>query len=268
MHYWRALRPQQWIKNAFVWAGFLFAHAWDDRSLAGHVAAAFVAFCVLASAVYIGNDWIDREVDRAHPLKRNRPIAAGELSVRAAVVAAVILLIAGLGVAASLRLAFLGLLAGYLVVTLSYTVWLKHVAVFDIAVVASGFIFRAVAGGLAVDVPISRWFLIVTSFGSLFIVAGKRYSEHITMGAERETTRATLAAYSREYLRYVWTMASAVTLGGYFLWAFEQSKLEGSIPWFELSIAPFTMGILRYALASSRKLRRSCCAIARCSCSG
>ena len=123
-------------------------------------------------------------------------------------------------------------------VTVAYTLWLKHMAVFDIAVVASGFIFRAVAGGVAVDVPISRWFLIVTSFGSLFIVAGKRYSEHVTMGVEREATRATLAAYSRDYLRFVCTMAAAVTLTGYCLWAFEQSQNEGAVPWFELSIVP------------------------------
>ena len=77
MHYWRALRPQQWIKNAFVWAGFLFGHVWHEPMLAAQVAAAFVAFCFLASAVYIGNDWIDRDADRVHPLKRDRPIAAG-----------------------------------------------------------------------------------------------------------------------------------------------------------------------------------------------
>ena len=244
----RAMRPKQWTKNVLVAAAPGGAGVLTQSTAAGKTALAFAAFCLVSSATYLLNDIGDREEDRRHPEKRDRPIAAGELSVRAAAVAAVVLLLAGLGIAASLRLAFVGLLAGYLAVTLAYTVWLKHVAVFDIAVVASGFIFRGVAGGLAVDVPISRWFLIVTSFGSLFIVAGKRYSEHITMGAERETTRATLATYSRDYLRYVWTMASAVTLGGYFLWAFEQSKLEGSIPWFELSIAPFTMGILRYAL--------------------
>lgn len=245
----RAMRPKQWTKNVLVAAAPGAAGVLTQSGAAAEkTLLAFVAFCLVSSATYLFNDIGDREEDRLHPEKRHRPIAAGELSVRAAFVAAVVLLLAGLGIAATVRLTFLGLLAGYLVVTVSYTIWLKHMAVFDIAVVASGFIFRAVGGGLAVDVPISRWFLIVTSFGSLFVVAGKRYSEHVTMGAERETTRATLATYSREYLRYVWTMASAVTLGGYFLWAFEQSRLEGAIPWFELSIAPFTMGILRYAL--------------------
>jgi decaprenyl-phosphate phosphoribosyltransferase len=170
------------------------------------------------------------------------------VSPRTAIVAGILLGLGGLGLAFAVRPAFLAVVAGYIAVTVAYTVWLKHMAVFDIAVVASGFIFRAVGGGVAVDVPISRWFLIVTSFGSLFVVAGKRYSEHVTMGAEREATRATLAAYSRDYLRYVYTMASAVTLTGYCLWAFEQSGHEGAVPWFELSIGPVVLGILRYAL--------------------
>src|SRR5438552_11707382 len=80
MHYWRSLRPQQWIKNAFVWAGFLFAREWRDPTLTAHVAAAFIAFCLLASAVYVGNDWLDRASDRTHPVKRHRPIAAGRVS--------------------------------------------------------------------------------------------------------------------------------------------------------------------------------------------
>jgi decaprenyl-phosphate phosphoribosyltransferase len=212
------------------------------------VGLAFVAFCMVSSATYLVNDVGDAKEDRRHPTKRHRPIAAGVVSPRAALTAAAALGLGGFAVALAVRPAFLALVAGYVATTVAYTVWLKHMAVFDIAVVASGFIFRAVAGGVAVDVPISRWFLIVTSFGSLFIVAGKRYSEHVTMGVEREATRSTLAAYSRDYLRYVYTMASAVMLTGYCLWAFEQSELETTIPWFELSIGPVVLGILRYAL--------------------
>jgi len=244
----RAMRPKQWIKNVLVGAAPLAAGVLTQSDALGRTALAFVAFCLVSSATYLVNDVGDVEEDRRHPVKRHRPIASGEISPRTALAAALALLLAGLAIAAAVRWAFLVLLLGYLLVTVSYTVWLKHMAVFDIAVVAGGFIFRAVAGGLAVDVPISRWFIIVTSFGSLFMVAGKRYSEHVTMGAERETTRSTLAAYSRDYLRYVYTMASGVTLLGYCLWAFEQSEFEGSIPWFELSIVPFAVGVLRYAL--------------------
>jgi decaprenyl-phosphate phosphoribosyltransferase len=244
----RALRPKQWVKNVLVAAAPGAAGVITDPGIPEKVLLSFVAFCMVSSATYLVNDVGDVEEDRRHPTKRERPIASGLVSPRLAIVTAVVLVLGGFGIAATVRWGFLALLAGYLAVTIAYTFWLKHMAVFDIAVVASGFIFRAVAGGIAIDVPISRWFLIVTSFGSLFMVAGKRYSEHVTMGAEREATRSTLATYSREYLRYVYTMASGVTLAGYCLWAFEQSKLEGSVPWFELSIIPFSVAILRYAL--------------------
>jgi decaprenyl-phosphate phosphoribosyltransferase len=244
----RALRPKQWVKNVLVAAAPGAAGVLTQADSLGKVGMAFVSFCLVSSATYLFNDVGDAEEDRRHPKKRHRPIASGEVSPRTAIALGVVLGLAGLGIAYAVRPAFLAVVGGYIAVTVAYTVWLKHMAVFDIAVVASGFIFRAIGGGVAVDVPISRWFLIVTSFGSLFIVAGKRYSEHVTMGVERETTRSTLAAYSRDYLRYVYTMASAVTLGGYFLWAFEQSGHEGAIPWFELSIGPVVLGILRYAL--------------------
>src|SRR5438105_8379110 len=244
----RALRPKQWIKNLLVAAAPGAAGVLGHGDVIGKVALAFVAFCMVSSATYLINDVGDADEDRHHPIKRQRPIAAGIVSPRLAIVTAVALIAGGFAVAATVRWGFLALLAGYLAVTIAYTFWLKHMAVFDIAVVASGLIFRAVAGGIAVDVPISRWFLIVTSFGSLFMVAAKRYCEHVTMGAEREVTRSTLPTYSREYLRSVYTMASGVTLAGYCLWAFEQSKLEGPVPWFELSIVPFAVGVLRYAL--------------------
>jgi decaprenyl-phosphate phosphoribosyltransferase len=244
----RALRPKQWVKNVLVAAAPGAAGVLTEAESLEKVGLAFLAFCMVSSATYLVNDVGDVEEDRRHPTKRERPIAAGIVSKRLALVTAALLALGGFAVALAIRPAFLALVAGYIATTMAYTIWLKHMAVFDIAVVASGFIFRAVAGGVAVDVPISRWFLIVTSFGSLFIVAGKRYSEHVTMGVERETVRATLATYSRDYLRFVWTMAASVTLGGYCLWAFEQSELEGSIPWFELSIGPVVLGILRYAL--------------------
>jgi decaprenyl-phosphate phosphoribosyltransferase len=244
----RAMRPKQWTKNVLVAAAPGAAGVLTQPAVASKVALAFVAFCLVSSATYLINDIGDAEADRRHPVKSRRPIAAGVVPVRTAALAALALAVAGLAVAAWVRWPFLALLAGYGAVMIIYTFWLKHMAVLDITVVASGFIVRAVAGGLAIDVPISRWFLIVTSFGSLFMVAGKRYSEHVTMGAERETVRATLATYSSGYLRYVYTMASGVTLLAYCLWAFEQSPLEGSIPWFELSIVPFAVAILRYAL--------------------
>lgn len=243
----RAARPKQWTKNLLLLAAPAAGGALADPASLVALALAFAAFCLVASGTYLLNDARDAEADRAHPEKRHRPVAAGIVPVGTAVAVGLVLVALGFGVAALVGLTFLGMVALYVVTTVAYTLWLKHTAVIDIAVVASGFIIRAVAGGLAVGVPISRFFLIVASFGALFLVAGKRHGEHLDLGPERAQTRATLSEYSREYLRFVWTMAAAVTIAAYCLWAFEQSG--GSfVPWYELSIIPFVLFVLRYAL--------------------
>ena len=244
----RAMRPKQWVKNVLLLAAPAAAGVLTEPASMAELALAFAAFCLVASGTYLLNDARDAEADRIHPAKRHRPIAAGIVSIRTAVVAGALLMVAGFAVGALVGLSFLGLVALYVVTTVAYTLWLKHVAVVDIGVVASGFIIRAVAGGVAVDVPISRFFLIVASFGALFLVAGKRHGEHLDLGPERGQARTTLAEYSREYLRFVWTMAAAVTIAAYTLWAFEQSGAQYLVPWYELSIIPFVLFVLRYAL--------------------
>lgn len=242
----RAMRPKQWAKNVLVLAAPGAAGVLTEGPTLAKCAIAFVSFCLVSSATYLINDIGDVEADRRHPTKRNRPLAAGLISERLAWIAAGVLFVAGFGLAALVRFEFVGIVALYVAITLSYTAWLKHEPILDIAVVAAGFIVRAVAGGVAVDVPISRWFLIVTSFGALFIVAGKRHAEHLDLGPDPET-RATLAEYSSAYLRYVYSVTSGVCMLGYCLWAFEQSDGAPG-PWFELSIVPFVLFILRYAL--------------------
>src|SRR3982074_191528 len=132
MHYWRSLRPQQWIKNAFVWAGFLFGHVWHEPMLAAQVAAAFVAFCFLASAVYIGNDWFDRDADRVHPLKRDRPIAAGRVSLAASVSMSVALAVAAFALGTWVGIALVGILIAYLVLNVAYSLGLKRMVIIDV----------------------------------------------------------------------------------------------------------------------------------------
>src|SRR5829696_7408048 len=220
----RAARPRQWLKNVLVLAAPAAAGVLTRPSVALGVGLAFVAFCLVASGTYLLNDARDLEADRRHPTKRHRPIAAGVVSPRLAVA------------------------AGELALTTAYTLKLRHVAVLDIATVASFFIIRAVAGGVAVDVPLSRWFLIVASFGSLFMVAGKRAGEYAELGDDRTATRATLGVYSLTYLREIRVIAAAVTLLAYCLWAFEQSAPDAAHPFFELSIVPFVLFILRWAL--------------------
>ena len=244
----RALRPKQWAKNVLVVAAPGAAGVLSQGDVLGKVALAFVAFCLVSSATYLLNDVRDLESDRLHPTKRHRPIAAGELAVPHAIALGVLLLAVGLAVAALVRLEFLIVAVVYVAITASYTMWLKHVAVVDIVAIASGFILRAVAGGVAADVPLSRWFLIVASFGSLFVVSGKRHGEHIDLGDEGAEVRPTLGAYSRNYLQYVWTMTSGVTVAAYCLWAFEMAPREEAVPFYELSIVPFVTFILRYAM--------------------
>jgi decaprenyl-phosphate phosphoribosyltransferase len=243
----RAARPKQWTKNVLLLAAPAAAGALAQPASLLLLALAFVSFCLVASGTYLLNDARDAEADRAHPKKRHRPVAAGIVPVGTAVATGIVLMALGFGVAYLVGVGFLGMVALYVATTIAYTLWLKHTAVIDIAVVASGFIIRAVAGGLAVGVPISRYFLIVASFGALFLVAGKRHGEHLDLGPERARTRATLSEYSREYLRFVWTMAAAVTIAAYCLWAFEQAG-AGPVPWYELSIIPFVLFMLRYAL--------------------
>lgn len=214
--------------------------------VAPRVAGAFVSFCMLASCTYLLNDVRDREEDARHPRRRTRPIASGELPVALAVAAAVVLGAAGIALAAAVRPELAAVALGYLALTGSYSVWLRSIAVADIAAVAMGFVLRALAGGVAASVGVSRWFVMVTSFGALFVVAGKRYAE-LTGEGEAAGTRASLRAYSERYLRFVLVMAASVATSAYCLWAFQRPRHDG-VSWFELTIIPFVLWLLRYGL--------------------
>jgi decaprenyl-phosphate phosphoribosyltransferase len=185
------------------------------------------------------------ESDRAHPRKRLRPVASGELGVRTALVTATVLGGAAIAAGTAVRWQLGALLLGYVVLQVAYSVWLKHEPVLDLAAVSVGFLLRAVAGGLAAGLPLSDYFLMVAGFGSLFMVAGKRYSELHTLGSEARTRRS-LIRYTDSYLRFVWGIAATSTALAYCLWAFEQDG--GGVPWQSISIVPFVLGLLRYAV--------------------
>ena len=241
----RAVRPRQWVKNLLVVAAPLAAGQIGDASVLIATAGALIAFCAASSAVYLVNDVADREADRLHPTKRFRPVADGSLPVPVALSAAAMLALAAVVVGWLTDTDLAILLAAYLLLLGLYAVRLKHEPVLDIAVVSAGFLMRAVAGGLAADIALSQWFLLVSGFGSLFIVAGKRYSELHTLGNE-SGTRSSLVRYTDTYLRFVWSTAAGATVIAYSLWAFEQ-PYDGP-PWHTISIAPFLMGLLRYAV--------------------
>jgi decaprenyl-phosphate phosphoribosyltransferase len=244
----RGLRPRQWVKNFLVVLAPLAAGRLFEPAVLLGVALAFLTFCLVSSAVYLLNDIRDVDEDRLHPRKRFRPIAAGELSVPVAAVMAIVLGIGGLALGFWVEPALGITLAVYVAIQVLYSTVLKHLPVIDLAVVSSGFLLRAIAGGVAVGVALSQWFLLVAAFGSLFMVAGKRYSELIAVGAEAGTRRS-LDRYSSSYLRFVWILAAVLVVTCYSLWAFENrlNPLLG-VPWTAISIAPFTLGMLQYAL--------------------
>jgi len=246
--YLRLARPKQWAKNVLVVAAPGAAGVLGERTAIVQTAVAFVCFCLAASATYFLNDALDVDADRRHPTKRLRPVAAGEISVRAAEIGAGILAASALALCFAARWQLVLVIGGYLLLTVSYTFWLKHEAVIDLACVAAGFVLRAIAGGVAVGVPISPWFLIVAGSASLFMVTGKRHAELVELGDNAVGHRRSLDVYSRAFLNYVRAVASSVAILAYCLWAFEKSSTVGNSTWFELSIVPFVLGILRYAL--------------------
>ena len=245
----KALRPKQWAKNVLVVAAPFAAGRLLEPSVAANVAVAFVAFCLASSAVYLLNDVRDAPKDRLHPEKKNRPIASGQVAPSTAVVLAVVALVASLALSTLAEPALLWVIVTYLVLQLLYVFWLKNQPVLDLAVIASGFLLRALAGGAATDIAISDWFLLVAGFGSLFVVAGKRYSELVTLEANESEigqTRSTLLSYTSTYLRFVWTVAAAVTVMVYGLWVITVPRDSTTATL--ISLVPFTLGLLVYAL--------------------
>lgn len=242
----RAMRPKQWVKNVLVLAAPIAAGQILDQRVLVQTGLAFVAFCLISASIYLVNDVRDVELDRQHPRKKFRPIAAGELSSRTAIILAVICLAGSIALAWFTSWQLTIVVALYWILQVLYSILWKNQPIIDLAMVSAGFLLRAVAGGVASGIPLSQWFLLVASFGSLFMVAGKRYSEMIQLGPDAGT-RASLRHYTDTYLRFVWAIASALVIMSYSLWAFEQQSQLESIAWAQISIAPFTMAMLRYA---------------------
>jgi decaprenyl-phosphate phosphoribosyltransferase len=236
-------RPRQWVKNVLVLAVPAAAGALGDREVLVNTALAFIAFCLASAGTYLLNDAADVEADRRHPVKRFRPIAAGDVSVTTATVAGIAALLLGIVVAALARLELAAVVAAYVVLTTAYSHWLKHVPVFDIATVASGFFLRAVAGGIASNLFISKWFLILAGGGSLFLVIAKRYAELRAGGAARPV----LEEYSQEYLRALLSTTAGVVVVAYCIWGFNRGHGTASF-WTAVSAVPFVLGIMRYGL--------------------
>ena len=242
-------RPKQWAKNVLVAAAPLAAGVLLQPSVLGWVVVAFVCFCLAASSVYMINDVLDVNEDRAHPKKKFRPIASGAVSPQVASVLATVAALTALVVPAALgNVALAGVIGSYLVLQALYVWKLKHEAVFDIACVAAGFLLRAIAGGVAASIIISNAFLVVVGFGALFMAVGKRYSEIMSHRQEDKKTRKALDQYTPGYLRILLSISATISLVGYILWAFEiDARSTTDFPFAALSVIPFTLALMRYA---------------------
>ncbi|MDD2858836.1 MAG: decaprenyl-phosphate phosphoribosyltransferase [Candidatus Nanopelagicales bacterium] len=251
-----AMRPRQWLKNSLVFAAPLAAGSVFEPSVLWPTLGAFAAFCLISSATYLINDVRDIESDRGHPTKCHRPIASGALAPAIAIGLAVALVVAASTLALWIRPELAAVIALYFVLTLGYSLGLKHEPVIELALLSLGFLLRAIAGGIASDLPISQWFLIVAGFGALFMSAGKRYCEllRVQEGAleAQGVARRSLEGYTLSYLRFVWGLAAAVTITAYCLWAFEVGAAPSTLPWAQWSVLFFVLGILRYGVGIDR----------------
>ncbi len=245
----RSLRPRQWLKNLLVFVAPAAAGKLGHAGTIGHAAAAFGIFSIVASGMYLLNDVLDAEADRHHPEKRQRPVAAGHIGLSQALGMGSVLVLGGLAAAwfvAGWRLAVL--MGLYIAISTAYSIWVKYVPVVELASVASGFVLRAIAGGIATHVPLSDWFLAVTSFVAMFIVTGKRSAEYRHLGDRREVHRQVLGDYTPTFLQSTLTLTATGAVTAYCLWAFERTGLAAQpghhALWTQLTVVPFAIAVL------------------------
>lgn len=205
----KELRPEQWLKNGFVFAPLIFSQQWADLRSFGLTAAAALAFSLAASMTYLVNDLVDRKEDRRHPVKRKRPIAAGLITTMAAATVAFLLLAAAVLIALQLGFQFVTVLASYVLLTLLYSLLLKRAVFVDVIVVAAGFVLRVVGGAAAINVAVSRWILLCAFLLALYLALGKRRSELVLLGEGAGHHRVVLGAYTLPLV----DQAIAVVLG-------------------------------------------------------
>ena len=216
--YVREIRPRQWTKNLALFAGVIFARKFFEAESAIKAVLAFIDFCLVSSAIYLINDIKDIESDRLHPIKKDRPIAAGRISVGAAWTAAVIFAIAALTLGYLLNYQFFIFVTLYFFVMVAYSFFLKHIVIVDIMVIAGGFVCRAVAGAKVVEVSISSWLLVCTIFIALFLIISKRRHEVILLGDDAKGHRKILEEYGGKFLDQLIAIVTAATLMSYMLY--------------------------------------------------
>ncbi|MGH7392106.1 MAG: decaprenyl-phosphate phosphoribosyltransferase [Candidatus Rokuibacteriota bacterium] len=250
---WLSLRPRQWVKNLFVFAALVFGQKLLTPAI-GPALAAFAIFCALSGAVYLLNDVADRDRDRLHPLKRRRPIASGRLPAGVAVAVAVVLALAGVLASAAIDRRLAAVAVAYAALLVAYSLWLKHLVIVDVIVVAVGFVLRAVAGAVAIDVEISGWLLICTILIALFLALGKRRHEYLALGGEAARHRPILAEYSAGLLDQMIAVVTASTVTAYALYTMSPETVAKFHTQLLPATLPFVLyGIFRYLYLLYRK---------------
>lgn len=248
----RAMRPRQWVKNLLVFAAPAAAGLLGDPAAVGRAVIALVAFVAASAAVYLLNDVRDLAVDQAHPVKRHRPIAAGHVAPGTALVVAAGLTVGVIALSAMTGTwSLLAVVGVYLLLNLAYSLGLKRVPLLEMVVLASGFVLRALGGAVAVDVPVSSWFLIVVSAGALHVVVSKRIGELVRVAGSQQQRRSVVDAYTLPLLTEIRTVAVGVAVFAYLLWAFEQAAIARAPVVYELSAVPFVLAMFRYSSSAA-----------------
>jgi decaprenyl-phosphate phosphoribosyltransferase len=251
----KTARPYQWVKNLFVLAPLVFAHRFDDQTALLRAAIAVASFCLLSSAVYFINDIIDVEKDRAHPVKRNRPIASGALSLPTARLAAIGASVGGLAVGAYLDWQVMAVGFGYLALNLAYSFALKRVPFIDVACISLGFLLRVMGGAFAIETPASRWLMACTALLSLLLGFGKRAHELRVSGVKGTVQREVLGAYPPGVLHVLLPVLALLTTLTYAAYT-QSTHAQGLFGTRGLIVTvPFVgFGIFRFLWITRRKL--------------
>ncbi len=221
----RELRPKQWLKNGLVFFALVYALQLGNVPLLIEAILAAAAFCAISSAGYVVNDVRDAKLDRRHPTKRFRPIASGQVSTQLGVVLALALAAGGFALAAVVGPAFVVVCLAYVAITVSYSLWWKHIVLLDVFAVSAGFVIRVVAGAVAVDVPVSPWLYVCTILGSLLIALGKRRSEIVEMDEDAEAHRPALEHYTVPFLDHLIVITATASVMAYSLYTFSAENV-------------------------------------------
>jgi 4-hydroxybenzoate polyprenyltransferase len=242
----RTIRPHQWVKNVFVLAPIVFAKEMFAPTLLLRAASAFLVFCLLAGAVYTLNDILDRDADRAHPLKRSRPIASGRVPLAWAKVLAAVLIVVALGGAVAVGPAFALVAFAYFAQNVWYSFKLKHVAYLDVTFIAAGFVLRVMAGGYATRIPVSGYLLLCTALLALFLGFGKRRHE-LAGGTNAKAQRHALQSYTRRGLDVALTITAGATIVTYLSYTLdEHTRAFFRTDWLWLSTVFVVLGVMRF----------------------